>query len=330
MFKIACYGVRSNEVDFFNKLNKFNYDLVLIEELLNHDNIETAKGCDAVLLRGNCIADAQNLEKMNEYGIKYVFTRTVGYNHIDLEKCKEYGMKVARVPEYSPNSVAELSVSLAMALLRNVVYTVDLTSKKDFRVTPQMFSREVRNCTVGIIGMGKIGFTEAKLFSGLGAKVVAYDPYPNEKAKEFVTFVSEDELIEQSDIISLHMPYFKGQNDNYINAEFIAKMKQDSILVNTARGELQDNQAILDGVKSGKLAGFATDVMPNETSIFFKKFDGPLADPVQEELVNLYPKVLITPHVGSNTDEALKNMIETSFENFDAVLNNQECANVLC
>ena len=106
--KIVAYGVRPNEVDFFHKLNKYNYELKLVEELLTHDNIETAEGQDAVLLRGNCVADRQNLEKIKSYGIKYVFTRTVGFNHIDLQACKEMNLMVARVPAYSPNSVAEL------------------------------------------------------------------------------------------------------------------------------------------------------------------------------------------------------------------------------
>lgn len=136
MFKIICYGVRSNEVDLFNRLNKCDYQLTLEETLLSHDNIETAQNHDAVLLRGNCVADRQNLAKMKEYGIRYVFTRTVGYNHIDLEAAEEFDQIVARVPGYSPNSVAELALTLGMTLLRNVQYTADLTSKADFRVTP--------------------------------------------------------------------------------------------------------------------------------------------------------------------------------------------------
>lgn len=322
MFKIACYGVRPNEVDYFNRYNKYNYKLTLIEDLLTHENVETAKDQDAVLLRGNCVADKQNIQKFAEYGIQYVFTRTVGFNHIDLEAASTYHMSVARVPSYSPNAIAELSLTLAMMLLRNTAYMTNRTSKKNFIVDSQMFSREIRNCTVGIIGTGRIGLTEAKLFKGLGANVLGYDVYQSDAAKEVLTFKELDDLLAESDIVSMHVPYFPGQNDKMINADFVSKMKKNAILINTARGELQDNQAIYDGVVSQHLAGFGTDVFANEKELFFKKYDEQqeLPDPTVEKLISLYPKVLVTPHVGSNTDEALSNMIETSFDNFHDIL----------
>ncbi|WP_025728214.1 2-hydroxyacid dehydrogenase [Atopobacter phocae] len=329
--KIVAYGVRSNEVPFFNELNHYQFELTLIEDLLTHDNIDTTIGQDAVLLRGNCVADRQNLEQMKENGVQYVFTRTVGFNHIDIEACHELGLKTARVPAYSPNSVAELSLTLAMMLLRHTAYTTNQTRQYDFRVDAEMFSKEIRNCTVGIIGTGKIGLTEARLFKGLGATVLGYDPYPSEEAKTVVQFFSLDELLHSSDIVSLHVPYFKGQNDQFVNADFLAKMKDDAILINTARGELQDNQAIYDALTSNQLGGFGTDVFANEASTFFKQFDQgeDLPDPSIRQLVDLYPKVLVTPHVGSNTDEALKNMIETSYENFHDVLTTGTTVNAI-
>ncbi|WII93914.1 2-hydroxyacid dehydrogenase [Kingella negevensis] len=321
-FKVTCYGVRPNEVKFFKKLNKYGYELNLVESLCTHDNIEEAKGSDAVIFRGNCKGDRQNLEKLASWGIKYAFTRTVGFNHIDLEAAKELGLQVARVPSYSPNAIAELALTLAMSLLRNVAYTVDHTHGLDFRVTPIMFSKEIRNCKVGILGTGRIGLTEAKLFKGLGADVYGFDVFQSDAAKEVVTFLEMDELLAQCDVVSVHVPYFKGENDKMINADFLAKMKDGAILVNTARGELQDNAAIVAAIKSGKLAGFGTDVLPEETKFFFKKFDSlnDVPDDDVQELINLYPKVLITPHVGSNTDEALSNMIETSYDNLNEVL----------
>ncbi|WP_077297342.1 2-hydroxyacid dehydrogenase [Virgibacillus pantothenticus] len=314
--KVACYGVRENEVPFFNKLNKYNFELTLIEELLTHDNIDTAKGMDAVLLRGNCVADRKNIQEMHKYGVKYLFTRTVGYNHIDLQAAADFDMYVARVPSYSPNAIAELALTLAMSLLRHTAYTTAKTANKDFTVDGMMFSKEIRNCKVGIIGTGKIGLTEAKLFKGLGAEVLGYDVYQSEEAKQTVTFMELDDLLRESDIVSLHVPYFPGKNDKMVNEEFIAKMKDGAIFINTARGELQDNEAILKALRTCKLEGFGTDVFANEKDIFFQQFnDGKKLDPTVQALVDLYPRVLITPHIGSNTDEALTNMIETSFEN---------------
>ena len=329
--KVVCYGVRPNEVPFFEKLNKYNFELRLVEELLNHDNIDTAEGMDAVILRGNCVADRQNIEKMSEYGIKYVFTRTVGFNHIDLQAAADYNMSVARVPGYSPNAIAELSLTLAMSLLRHVSHTVNKTSKYDFRVDGPMFSKEIRNCKVGIIGTGKIGLTEAKLFRGLGADVYGYDVFQSEEAKHVVKFVEMDDLLEKCDIVSLHVPYFPGKNDKMVNAEFISKMKDGAILINTARGELQDNEAILEAIKSGKLDGFGTDVFANEAAFFFKNFENgdEISDQTVRELVDLYPKVLVTPHIGSNTDEALSNMIEISYDNLNDVLTTGSTANAI-
>lgn len=332
MFKIACYGVRHNEVEYFNKLNKYNYDLTLIPDLLRHDNVSTAEHHDAVLLRGNSVADKQNLDALHSYGIKYVFTRTVGFNHIDVEYARSLGIRMARVPSYSPTAIAELSVTLAMMLLRKTAYMTVKSAYRDFIIDDEMFTREIHNCTVGIIGLGKIGLAEAKLFHGLGARVIGYDIFESEKAKEFVEFMTLDELLPQSDIISLHVPYVPGQNEKFVNAEFIGKMKQDAILVNTARGEIQDNEAVLAALESKKLSGFATDVFSNEAEFFQRKFMPwqTVPDSTVQKLIELFPRVLVTPHVGSNTEEALSNMVETSYENFHEMLTRGACINEIC
>ncbi len=208
MIKIVCYGVRPTEVPYFNKINeKFGYDLKLVTLGLNHENVEEAIGAEAIMVRGNCKADKRNLELLKANGLEYVLTRTVGFDHVDLETAKELGLKVARVPGYSPNAIGELAVSLAMMLLRHTAYTVNRTSERNFIVDATMFSKEIRNCTVGIMGTGKIGLTTAKLFKGLGAKVIGYDIFQSDAAKEVVEFKSFDEVVAESDIISVHMPY---------------------------------------------------------------------------------------------------------------------------
>ncbi|WEV51460.1 NAD(P)-dependent oxidoreductase [Lactobacillus sp. ESL0731] len=320
MLKIVAYGVRENEVAFFEKLNKYHYDLKLEQELLTHDNVATAKGADAVLLRANCVADAENLAKFHDWGIKYVFTRTVGFNHIDLKTCAKYGMKVARVPAYSPYAVAELALTLGMMLFRHLALATTSTDNGDFRVLPSMFSGEIHSGTVGIIGTGRIGATEAKLYHGFGTNVLAYDPYPSDYAKQFVTFVSQDELLAKSDIVSIHVPYFPGQNDKLIDATFLSKMKKSAVLVNTARTQLADYDAIITAVKNGTIAGFASDVLPNETKVMGQNFHGQITDPQTRQLQELYPQVLLTPHIGSYTSPALTDMIAVSYENFHQIL----------
>ncbi|MFT9372890.1 NAD(P)-dependent oxidoreductase [Liquorilactobacillus hordei] len=320
MFKITIYGVHSNEVNYFKRLNKYNYKLNLISTLLTHENIETAKGSDAVLLRANCIADEQNLLKLNKWGIKYVFTRTVGIDHINLETAAKLNLKVARVPAYSPYAVAELVITLGMMLFRHTATVTNNTHIGNFAISPENFSKEINSSVIGIIGTGKIGITEASLYKGMGAKVLGYDPYPTAKASQYVDFVTQDELLSKADIVSLHVPYFPGQNDNLVNSEFLEKMKSDSFLVNTARGELVDNIALIQALREEKLAGFATDVFRDEGKLLGRIFKKNLPDPTLEELRELYPKVLITPHIGSYTSPALMDMVKISYDNFHQVL----------
>lgn len=331
MIKLVCYGVRETEVPYFHKLNEdFGYELTLVEKNLNHDNVEEAIGAEAIMVRGNCKADRQNLELLKRKGLKYVLTRTVGFDHVDLEAAKDLGLKVARVPGYSPNAIGELAISLSMMLLRHTAYTTNRTSNKNFLVDGFMFSKEIRNCTVGILGAGRIGLTAAKLFKGLGAKVVAYDVFQSDAAKEIVEFMPLDEVLKVADVISVHMPYIKGQNYHIINEDFLGKMKDGAILVNTARGELQDIEAIVKALESGKLGGFGTDVLEGESTVFFKDLKGEkLENEAYEKLVNLYPKALVTPHMGSYTDEALRNMIEISYENLKDYLEGHDCKNAI-
>lgn len=314
--KLLCYGVRPVEKPFFEELNKdFGFDLVLTEKMLNDETVHMAEGCEAVMLRGNCPGNRQNLEIYKNYGVKYVLTRTVGYNHVDLEAAKDLGLKVAYVPFYSPNAIAELALALAMGLARHTQYMGDKGHNGDFKIDNFMFSKEIRKSTVGIIGLGKIGFTAAQIFNGVGARVIGYDIVEKDYLGDTCEQVDLDTLLAESDIISMHMPYFKGSNDEFINAEKIAKMKDGVIVVNTSRGELQNVNDILDAVESGKIQGFGTDVLANETKYFNKVTDVQDFDELLTRVNALYPRVIVTPHIGSYTDEAVSNMVEYSYEN---------------
>ncbi|KRL95061.1 NAD(P)-dependent oxidoreductase [Limosilactobacillus equigenerosi] len=316
--KIVCYGVRPIEELYFHRLNQDNYELKLVPDFMNDENVAEAQGMDAVLIRGNCAATADNLAKIASYGIKYVFTRTVGFNHIDLTAAKELGLQIARVPNYSPYAVAELAMTLGMQMFRSTSTVVANTAEGNFRVLPSYFSKEIHSSTVGIVGAGKIGIAEAKLYHGMGAKVLAYDPFPNDRFKDIVEFVSLEELLDQSDIVSVHVPYFPGKNENMFNAESFKLMKNSAIFVNTARGELVDHQAVIEAIKQGEIAGYAADVFVAEKDIMGKEFASinELPNPQVQALAALYPKVLLTPHVGSFTEPALEDMISISFKNF--------------
>lgn len=328
--KLLCYGVRPVEKPFFESLNeKYGYELVLTEKMLDDETVHLAKGCDAVMLRGNCPAHRQNLEIYKDYGIEYVLTRTVGYNHIDLDAAKDLGLKVAYVPFYSPNAVAELALAHAMALGRHTQYMGHRSHQGNFKIDSFMFSKEIRKSTVGIIGLGKIGFTAAKIFNGVGARVIGYDIEEKDYLDGVCTQVDLDTLLAESDIISMHMPYFKGSNDEFINAEKIAKMKDGVIIINTSRGQLQNIDDILDAVESGKVHGFGADVLENESEYFNKDLSGEAFDALLTRITSLYPRVLITPHIGSYTDEAVTNMVEVSYENLKEFMETGQSQNQL-
>ncbi|CAM2740672.1 NAD(P)-dependent oxidoreductase [Fructilactobacillus fructivorans] len=317
MFKITAYGVRPVEVSYFKDLNKYDYELNLVSEMLDHENAIDSKGSDGVLVRGNCLADRENLQKFADWGIKYVFTRTVGYDHIDLMAAKELGIKVARVPGYSPYAVAELAMTLGMSLFRKVASEINATHDGNFIVSDSYFSREIHSSIVGIIGAGRIGRAEASLYSGMGATVLANDGHKVD-APEIDEYVPINELLKRSDIVSLHVPYIKGETDNLISTDQINLMKDDAILVNTARGQVVDLKAVDDVLSTGKLGGYGADVLIDESNIFGHEFKS-VNDIKNREVVGLmknYPNAIVTPHVGSFTEPALTDMITVSYDNF--------------
>lgn len=326
--KVLCYGVRDVEKPFFENINKdFGYELTCIPELLDDNSVLKAEGHEAVILRANCPANRKNLEIYKKFGVKYVLTRTVGYAHIDLEAAKELGLKVAYVPFYSPNAISELAVTLALMLARHIAYTVNNTRQNNFIIDRFMFSKEIRNSTVGIIGLGKIGFTTAQLFKGLGANILGYDIFQKEDSGDVLTQVDLDELLSKSDIVSIHVPFIPGVNKHMINEDFLSKMKDGSILINTSRGEIQDINAIIKALETNKLQAFGTDVLENESSYFLKNFSDKSVDPVMQKLADLYPRVLVTPHMGSYTDEAVSNMVEISYNNLKQFIDTDKCDN---
>lgn len=327
--KVICFGVRDTEKSIFEEYNKnFNYELTLVAESLNIDTVEKTKDYDAIICRASDKLDKKVLETIHNYGIKYVLTRTVGFDHIDVEYAKSLGIELARVPCYSPTAIAEVSVSMAIMLSRRVLYFGNKSLSYDFSFDNQGFAKELKNSTVGILGVGKIGYETAKMYKSLGANVIGYDVFKSEMAKQLIEFKTLDEVLNESDIISVHIPYIKEQNDKMINADFINKMKDNAILINVSRGQIQDDKAILDAIKANKLYGVGLDVLHDEKQYFGKQFKD-INDPVVKELIALYPRVIITPHIGSYTDEAVANMVEISYMNLKELVDKKECKNKL-
>lgn len=317
MKKIVAYGVRPNERAYFDRLNQGRFAMTYVEALLTHENRQLACGMDAVLVRGNCLVDRQNLEQFAAWGIRAVFTRSVGVNHIDLAAAHDLGITVARVPGYSPYAVAELALTLGLTLFRHVDTAVAQTRQGNFTVPPRLFGQELHTATVGIVGLGRIGRAEAQLYRALGARVVAFTPHPKDADRELVTFLSLPEVLAQSQLVSLHVPYLPGQNEHLVDHDFLQTLRPGAILVNTARGELVDTAAVLASLTAGRLGGYGTDVLPHEEALIGRDFSQAAAipDPLTRQLV-AHPNVVVTPHMGSYTVTALEDMIRMSYQNF--------------
>lgn len=325
--KVLCYGVRDIEKPFFENVNKdFGYELKLTDQYLTDAaSAQLAEGCDAVILRANCAANKANLDIFKKLGVKYLLTRTAGFNHIDVPYANALGYTVGYVPAYSPNSIAELGLTMAMSLLRHTAYANYEAYHRNFEVKDFMFSKLIHNCTVGVVGLGRIGRSFAQMFHGLGAKVIGSDIFPIKGIEGYATQVSQDEVLAQSDIVVLQIAYKTGM-PVAITKEFIAKMKDGAILINCARGELMDVDAVIEAVKSGKLGGVGLDVLPGESRYMGKNFDYKnLPDDNVAELVNLYPRVLVSPHIGSFTDESIYNMVKMSYENLKELAETGTC-----
>lgn len=328
--KLICFGVRPIEKLFFEQLNKkYQYKLTLVEQLMTKANINLIENHEAVMIRANCLADQESLLKMKNMGVKYLVTRTIGINHIDVKAAQNLGIKLAYVPNYSPNAIAELAVTMGLMLLRKLPHMINKMQNNNFIVDNYMFSKEVRNSTIGIIGTGKIGLTAAKTWKVMGANILGYDIVQSKEAKTIVNFCALETLLKSSDLVSFHLPYIKNKTDNMINADLLLKMKKNAILINTSRGEVMDHEAVLDALKTGHLQALATDVIRNENQVFFRKFNNrnEISDSTIKKLIQMYPRVIITPHIGSYTDEALTNMIQISYENIYEYINTGDCKN---
>ena len=312
--KILAYCVRPDEMDGFNEFSKkYGHEVTTVAETFSPESAPLAEGYDGITILGNCHANRRALEIIASFGIKYMASRSAGINNIDLEACDELGIKVTNVPAYSPNSVSEFTVGVALNLTRNIHIGARRAEGQNFGLNG-LIGIEVRNLTVGVIGTGRIGFNVVKAFSGFGCRIIAHDIDENKEVEEYAEYKSLDELYAEADIITLHTPLF-DENYHMINEESISKMKDGVIIINPARGALVDAEALVKGLKSGKIRGAALDTYEHETGIFHNDHSNSiLEDDTLARLLQL-PNVIVTPHFAFYTDEAVSNMVEIALSN---------------
>jgi D-lactate dehydrogenase len=312
--KVVAYSIKPFEKEFLSKANQKKHEITLISNPLGLDTTIYAEGKDAVIVFTNDDVSARVIERLATSGIKYIATRSAGTDHIDRESAAKYGIKVANVPYYSPEAIAEHAVALAFALNRKLIKADEHSHLFNF-TNNGLMGFNFSGKTVGIIGLGNTGLASAAIFNGLGCHVIGYDlNFP--KSKSFIKQVSLPDLYAHADIISLHVPLTAGTK-HIINWDTLTQMKNGVMLINTSRGALIKTTDVIQALYSGKIGYLGLDVYEFEKGLFFEDHEhDAIKDNLLQELMQ-FEQVLITPHQAYLTREALQSIADQTIENLD-------------
>ncbi|MBV8092695.1 MAG: 2-hydroxyacid dehydrogenase [Acetobacteraceae bacterium] len=309
--RVAIFSAEKYERKLLDERNaSHGHELVYVDALLAASTASAAVGFPVVSVFVNDIVDRDVLKRLAAGGTQLVATRSTGFNHIDVEAATELGVKVVRVTEYSPNSVAEFAVGLLLALNRKIPRAYNRTREGNFELDGLM-GFDLFGRTVAVIGTGRIGTVFARIMAGFGCNVIGFDA---RRSPEFEKiggrYVGVDEMAE-ADVISLHCP-LTPETHHIVNARSLAGMKRGTLLINTSRGGLVDTEAAIEALKSGQLGGMALDVYEQEASLFFKDLSSTvIPDDVIQRLVS-FPNVILTGHQAFFTREALTTILQTT------------------
>ena len=313
--KILFFGAKSYDIKSFDAyLDKEEYkdlDVVYIEPNLTPQTAMLAAGYEAVCAFVNMDLSAETIDILNTCKVKLILMRCAGFNNVDLERAKGYGMTVTRVPSYSPEAVAEHAMALALTANRHTHKAYIKCRENDFSLNGLM-GVDLYKKTAGIIGTGKIGMAMARICRGFGMRVLGYDMYPN--PNNDIEYVTLDELLAQSDLISLHCPLTE-QTHHLINRESIAKMKDGVILVNTSRGGLVNTEELIEGIRKGKFFAVGLDVYEEENDKVYEDLSGTILQSSTMARLLSFPNVMLTSHQGFFTREALEAISRITLEN---------------
>ncbi|MBO4858965.1 MAG: 2-hydroxyacid dehydrogenase [Treponema sp.] len=326
--KIAFFDTHSYDKKSFVEANKaFNYEIDFRDYKLNENTALTAQGYDVVCVFVNDVVNAEVIKTLADCGIKLIALRCAGFNNVDLKAAAAAGIKVVRVPAYSPYAVAEHGVALLMSLTRHIPQAYLRTKTANFNIEG-LTGRDLFGLTAGILGTGKIGRIMADILMGFGMKIIAYDPFPNEQwAKEKnIEYVGLDEIFQQSDVLSLHCPLTE-ETKHVVNHDRMKMMKHDAVIINTGRGALIDSKALVHALKHGHIGGIGMDVYEEESKYFFSDWSTDIMTDDTLARLLTFPNVIITGHQAFLTTNALKNLAETTLENVKAFEGGAELVN---
>lgn len=317
--RVFAFSVRAFEMPFLTaEAARQGVTLVTSPHRLEALTAPLAAGFPAVSAFVNDSLDEAALKILANLGVRLVALRCAGYNNVDLAAAARLGVRIARVPAYSPHAVSEHALALLLTLLRKTHKAYNRVREGNFALEGLLGS-EVHGKTAGLLGTGRIGAALAEALIGMGAHVIASDPYPSaELIAKGVEYVSREELFRRSEILSLHCP-LTPDTRHVINAAVLAQLRPGAVIINTSRGGLIDAAALLEHLKDGHLGALGLDVYEEEEAVFFGDHSAePLQDDVLARLLT-FPNVLVTGHQGFFTDTALKEIASVTFKNVQAL-----------
>lgn len=309
--KIAAYEVRPDERPIIEGMcREYGIELVSTPANLDLTTVDMAEGADGVTTLGQSDYCNEVIDKLSDFGVKVLAARCVGFDHMNRFYAREKGMHVCH-GSYAANGVAEYTVMAILMCIRNYKKAYKNTDDNDFTLKGKM-GRELRSLTVGVMGSGKIGRTVIELLSSFGCRIIAYDVFQNEETKKYATYVDLDTLYAESDVITLHMPLLEDTK-GMINKDAVSKMKDGVVIINNARGELCDVDALIEGVESEKIGALFMDAFPGEVGIIHVGHD---ADIIRTDgmpyfklkYLRSFVNVYHTPHMAFFTQEAAESM----------------------
>lgn len=325
---VAMFGAHNYEKAVFDKANvNHKFAIRYLAVNLNFDTAPLAQGYKVLCCFVNDHLDAKTIRQLAKFGVELIALRCAGFNNVDLTECERLGIRVVRVPEYSPYAIAEHAMALILSLNRKIHHAYMRIKQLNFSLEG-LVGFDLHGKTIGVVGTGKIGAAFARIAHGFGCKVLASDLYHNQEllAEKLVSYVELNDLLEESDIVSLHVP-LTPDTFHLIDARAMVKMKSSALLINTSRGALVDSSALIKALKSSSIAGAGLDVYEEEAGIFFQDLsDRVLQDDILARLTT-FPNVLMTSHQGFLTEEALQNIASTTLENIRDFIAGNELVN---
>ncbi|GAB3643630.1 2-hydroxyacid dehydrogenase [Spirosoma arcticum] len=312
---IAFFSCHPYEQTFLEAANgNHRHELTFLPQALTPETVPLAAGHQAICVFVNDQLTRSTLQALAGQGIRLVALRCTGVNQVDIPTARGLGIRILRVPTYSPHSVAEHAVALLLSLNRKTYLAYQRTKQNNFTLDGLM-GFDLYGKRIGVIGTGKIGAAFAHILLGFGCHVLAYDKMHSAVLQQLgVEYLPLDDLLREADVISLHCP-LTPETHHLIDAPALARMKSGAYLINTSRGGLLDTPVVLDALQNGHLGALGIDVYEQEDDFFFADWSGKEMPDADLNTLTHLPNVLVTAHQGFFTHEAMEQIARTTLNN---------------